>query len=144
MGKPRSPKLVRFECQRCGRCCHTRGEAGVVALTDADQRRLAGHFGVSLAAFRRAYTERLGQSVCLKEEPGRSACLLLESGRCSVYPVRPLQCRTWPFWPEHLGPGAFEREVGSFCPGAGKGEAWDPEAVEIIAGVQRRADRRGH
>jgi hypothetical protein len=139
--KPSAP-AVRFQCQRCGRCCHTRGEAGFVVLTDADQRRLARHFEMTLAAFRKAYTDKLGEVVHLKEEAGRTACLLLEKGRCKAYLARPLQCRTWPFWPEHMAPGAFEREVGSFCPGAGKGEAWDPDAVEMIAGVQSRADRR--
>lgn len=141
--KPSKRAGVRFECQRCGMCCHTRGEAGFVVLTDEDQRRLARHFGLSLSAFRRAYTARLGELVHLKEEAGRSACLLLEGGRCSVYLARPLQCRTWPFWPEHLEPGAFEREVASFCPGAGRGEAWDPAVVDRIASEQRRADGGG-
>lgn len=133
---------LRFECQRCGRCCHTRGDAGFVALTGDDQQRLARHFGLSLEAFRERYTDTLGDQVHLKEEAGRTACLLLEDGRCSAYAARPLQCRTWPFWPENMEPKAFEREVASFCPGAGKGEAWDMGAVEMIAGVQRRADRR--
>ncbi|MGC4114127.1 MAG: YkgJ family cysteine cluster protein [Myxococcales bacterium] len=135
-------KHLRFECQGCGQCCHTRGEAGFVVLTAEDQRRLAAHFRMPLAAFLEAFTATLGEQVQLKEEPGRTACLLMEGTRCGVYQARPLQCRTWPFWPEHLEPGAFEREVASFCPGAGKGEAWDPETVEIIADVQRRADRR--
>ena len=137
-----NPKAVRFACQRCGRCCHTRGDAGFVVLTDEDEQRLARHFKLTLAAFRKAYTDTLGEMVHLKEEKGRTACVLLVDGRCSAYFARPLQCRTWPFWPEHMGPGAFEREVGSFCPGAGKGESWDPDAVEMIVGVQRRADRR--
>lgn len=133
---------LRFQCQGCGRCCHTRGEAGFVVLKLEDQRRLAKHLGLTLAAFRKAYTDKLGDLVHLKEEAGRSACILLVDGRCGAYEARPLQCRTWPFWPEHMAPGAFDREVATFCPGAGKGEAWSPKAVEIIVDVQRRADRR--
>ncbi len=141
-GRQPAPPAWRFQCQRCGRCCHTRGDAGFVLLTAADQRRLARHFRMTPAAFRAAYTDTLGEAVHLKEEAGRTACILLAEGGCSAYRARPLQCRTWPFWPEHLEPGAFEREVASFCPGAGKGRAWDPADVERIAGLQRRADRR--
>lgn len=134
---------LRFDCQGCGRCCHTRGEAGFVMLTDADQRRLAAHLGLGLADFRRRHTGRLGTHVHLREERGRTACLFLDGGRCGVYEARPLQCRTWPFWPEHLAPGAFEREVVPVCAGAGRGAPWDPDVVEAIAAVQRAADE-GH
>jgi Fe-S-cluster containining protein len=136
-----APLSIRFECQRCGRCCHTRADAGIVALTPADRERLADHLGLTPAAFLRRYTLSLGKLIHLRDgEPG--ACILLEDGGCAAYPARPLQCRTWPFWPEHLVAGAFEREVGSFCPGAGQGEEWDPEAVRTIARIQRKADRR--
>jgi uncharacterized protein len=132
---------VRFQCQRCGRCCHTREEAGVVVLTEADQARLASFFGTSVEAFVGRWARRLGKTVVLKDGQGTRACIFLEEAGCRAWQARPLQCRSWPFWPEHLEEGAFEREVASFCPGVGKGRTWDGETVRTIAQLQRDADR---
>jgi Fe-S-cluster containining protein len=134
---------VRFQCQRCGRCCHTREEAGVVVLKEADQERLASFFSTGVEAMLAQFCLRLGRTVTLKDGDGTGACILLQDGRCRAWRARPLQCRTWPFWPEHLVEGAFEREVASVCPGVGKGKRWDGETVRTIASVQRAADRAG-
>lgn len=132
---------LRFECRRCGRCCHTRGDAGFVLLSDEDEARLARFLGLTLAQLRESHTRRIGEVLALRDRPGGDACILLGPEGCRAYRARPLQCRTWPFWPEHLDePGAFERKVASFCPGAGSGRTWEPRRAERIAAVQRRAD----
>ena len=134
-------KGVRFQCQRCGRCCHTREDAGIVELTRADQVRLARFFETSVEELVDRWCQRIGDMIALRDKQGTSACILLEPGGCRAWKARPLQCRTWPFWPEHLKKGAFEREVAPICPGVGKGRLWDGETVRVIARLQRRADR---
>lgn len=135
-------EALRFECQRCGRCCRTRGDAGLVFLTDADEARLARFLGLTPSQLRQSHCQRIGEVLALRDGPDGEACILLGAEGCRAWRARPLQCRTWPFWPENLeGPDAFARRVGSFCPGAGRGRTWDPRKAQRVAEVQRAADR---
>ena len=43
--KPWYSKGLRFECQRCGRCCTRRGSYSFVFLTEADVGALAAELG---------------------------------------------------------------------------------------------------
>lgn len=110
---------VRFECQETGRCCVSRGSYGFVYLTLEDRRRLARHFGLSTRQFTLKHCVKTDGHFHLKDFT--AACPYLEGKRCGVYEARPAQCRTWPFWPEHMSPKAWAKEVASYCPGVGKG-----------------------
>ena len=123
-----SPKKgVQFECQGSGKCCTSRGTHGYVYLTLKDRRRLAKFFNILTARFTREYCKKVGGWFVLDESKGD--CRFLKGKRCSVYEGRPIQCRTWPFWPEHMSPRAWRREVAVFCPGVGKGRLYSPEEI---------------
>jgi len=133
---------VRFECQRSGRCCVSRGGYGYVYLTLADRRLLAASLGLPTREFTKRYCEKTEGHIHLKEKPGRGECLFLDGTSCGVYEARPVQCRTWPFWPELMKPKEWCREVRDFCPGVGKGRLHSEDEIEKVLEIQRRADHQ--
>ncbi len=130
--KPWYHKGLRFDCQRCGRCCTQRGEHTFVYLTGADLTRLADSMGLAEAAFVGRFCEHVEGRLTLRTDTRR--CIFQdESGACSVYDARPHQCRSWPFWRENLERAAWERDVVPLCPGAGQGTLHSAEEIEAIA-----------
>ena len=120
---------IRFECQKCGRCC--RGEPGVVWVNRDEIVGMSEHLGISVDEFRHRYLRRVGFRLSLKERDNGD-CVLYRDG-CAAYPVRPRQCRTFPFWPEALrSQGWFDRFVKD-CPGVGKGRLYTREEIEEVA-----------
>lgn len=112
---------LRFACQPdCGRCCTRHGDYDYVYLDRDDVRRLAAHLKLTVHEFRSEWTRQDdGHTVLKMDGP---ACPFLDGARCSVYDARPRQCGTFPFWPENLKSRAAWDELGSFCPGIGKGD----------------------
>lgn len=127
---------IRFECQGEGNCCVSRGDYGHVYLSFGDRKRLAAHFGMSTTGFTAAYTRKVDGLTELRYH-GKD-CPFLQDNRCQVYEARPWQCRTWPFWPENMNSAVWEKEVASWCPGAGKGRLYTAE--EIAAILAKRTD----
>jgi Fe-S-cluster containining protein len=123
---------LRFACTACGKCCHNHGDGfAYVFSTRAERKALAQHFGLSLRAFEARYCTREAGRISFASRG--DACIFLEDGRCSVYGLRPKQCRTFPFWPELLTDReTWERDVASFCPGAGQGELHDVNAIRAV------------
>ena len=121
---------LRFECQGDGKCCVTRGRYGYVYLSFGDRRRLAAHLKLSLTEFTAAYTKKVDGLYEL-QYTGKD-CPFLHENRCRVYEARPWQCRTWPFWPENMDTTVWDKEVVSWCPGAGKGRLYTAEEIEDI------------
>ena len=122
---------LRFECTACGRCCSNHGEFAYVFSTRAERKAIAERLGLSLRAFEERYTERVdgdgGRTFTSRDD----ACVFLdERGQCSIYEQRPKQCRTFPFWPELLADeDSWQRDVASFCPGAGQGTLHDADTI---------------
>jgi Fe-S-cluster containining protein len=112
---------IRFECQGSGKCCQSRGQYGFVYLTLEDRQRFARYFRLTTRQFTARYCAKTDGYFHLKEEAGKPDCRFLEGKACGAYHARPSQCRTWPFWPEHMRPKAWAKEVKGFCPGIGKG-----------------------
>ena len=121
---------LAFECTACGKCCLNHGEGfSFVYSTFAERKALARHFGVSVAEFEREWCERVEGQLTFKSRG--EACIFLDGkGRCGVYELRPRQCRTFPFWPELLTDrDTWERDVASFCPGAGQVRVHDLDSI---------------
>lgn len=130
---------LRFECQGDGKCCVSRGRYGYVYLSFNDRRRLARHLGITTTQFTCRFTEKEDGLYQLKYD-GKD-CPFFRKNRCSVYPARPWQCRTWPFWPENMNKAVWEREVASYCPGAGKGRLYPAAEIEEI--IAKKKDVSG-
>jgi Fe-S-cluster containining protein len=121
---------IRFECQGEGKCCVTRGRYGYVYLSFSDRKRLAAHFRMSTTDFTAAFTRKVDGLYELRYT-GKD-CPFLQDSRCRVYEARPWQCRTWPFWPENMNSIVWQKEVASWCPGAGKGRLYTAEEIDDI------------
>ena len=121
---------IRFACQGEGKCCVSRNNYGYVYLSFSDRKRLAAHFGMSLAACTARYMIKEDGNYRLRYE-GRD-CPFLVHNRCTIYEARPWQCRTWPFWPENMDSRVWDREVASYCPGVGQGRLYSGDEIEDI------------
>ncbi len=109
---------LRFECQSgCTRCCDTQG---FVYITETDLLNIAGHLGMTAAAFEKKYVIRYPTMLRLRK-PRNSQCYFLKETGCGVHPVKPVQCRTYPFWPELVENRKAWQEERARCPGIGKG-----------------------
>ena len=116
-GQPWFKDGLRFECQRCGRCC--RGEPGVVWVNKTEMENIPSFLGISKDAFARHYLRDFGGRFSLLEY-GSGDCVMYEDG-CKIYPVRPCQCRTFPFWASNLESRDEWENLKKTCPGVGKG-----------------------
>jgi Fe-S-cluster containining protein len=119
---------LRFSCTRCGDCCT--GRPGYVWVTQAELEELAAFLELSLDELLARYVRKVGSRLSLIER-ANGDCVFFDKG-CTVYPARPVQCRTFPFWPENLKSGRAWDEVGSECPGVGKGRLYSAEEIGRI------------
>lgn len=121
---------LRFECTQCGACCS--GEPGFVFIDEAETAAMAEELQLSVAEFEKKFTRPVGSLVSLIEHPGGD-CIFLdrESRHCMVYGARPTQCRTWPFWDSTLASPEEWRETCEDCPGAGQGQLYSLDQIEI-------------
>ncbi len=103
-----------FKCKKCGKCCFV---DGYVALSSLEEKNLAAYIGISLARFRRDFTEKIPgvrQRVLFLYEDG---CAFLFNKKCMIYPVRPSQCREFPYWKEITAGGRGLKKAASYCKG---------------------------
>ena len=125
---------VRFECQRCGRCCG--GDPGYVWVTPDDVDAICARLKMPREEFVKRYVRRLRARLSLKERENGD-CVLLD-GTCVAYEQRPAQCRNFPFWPDAMESEAAFIEMSRGCPGIGKGRTYGLE--EILALMRGRRD----
>jgi Fe-S-cluster containining protein len=119
---------LRFECKPgCGNCCSDHGDYTALYLTPADIRRLARHFSLSIAEFKRLYTTVEDDYVLLRMD--QPDCPFLKEGMCEVYEARPIQCETFPFWKENLRSRRNWVKLCEFCPGIDDGPLHDHESI---------------
>jgi len=99
---PRRPTHF-FNCSNCPAHCCTYDH---IYATPADLRRLAEHFGLSVARARQRLLKKVadGTGWVLRHKKDRifgSACQFLDprSRQCTVYGARPAVCRDYPGTP---------------------------------------------
>ena len=117
---------LRFECQRCGRCC--RGEPGVVWVNKRELEEISSFMGIKKEVFARNYLRSINGRLSLLEY-GNGDCILYDSG-CKIYAVRPCQCRTFPFWKWSLENRSEWEGLKKTCPGIDKGKLHTMQDIE--------------
>lgn len=132
---------VRFQCQGSGKCCSSRGQYGYVYMTKQDRKDMAKALGFGLTEFTKTYCGQAEGVYYLKNDPNSPDCVFLDGNKCEVYEGRPTQCRTWPFWPDHMNAKDWNKEVVSFCPGAGKGKLYSKKQIEEILNEEKQAEK---
>lgn len=109
---------LRFECQRCGRCC--RGEPGVVWVNKSEIENISSFLGITQDSFARNYLRSFNGRFSLLEY-GNGDCIMYDNG-CKIYAVRPCQCKTFPFWKSNLENKFEWDKLKKTCPGIDKGK----------------------
>lgn len=109
---------LRFECQRCGRCC--RGEPGVVWVNKKEIDKISLFLGIAKNVFAKNSLRSINDRFSLLEY-GNGDCIMYDNG-CKIYDVRPCQCRTFPFWKSNLENRSEWEKLKRTCPGVDKGK----------------------
>ncbi|GAN34532.1 MAG: YkgJ family cysteine cluster protein [Candidatus Brocadia sp. AMX2] len=117
---------LRFECQRCGRCC--RGEPGVVWVNKREIGKISAFLGITQNAFAKNYLRSINDRFSLLEY-GNGDCIMYDNG-CKIYDVRPCQCRSFPFWTSNLENRSEWEKLRKTCPGIGKGKLHTIKDIE--------------
>lgn len=120
------PKGIRFECQKCSRCCrHTEVRSRRILLSDLDISRIETNLSLKRDNFAEPIQNSYPFRFLMKMIDGK--CIFLDEDKtCKIYEFRPLICRCFPFWIEKKG-NLFEFKASSDCPGLGKGNALEEE-----------------
>ena len=127
---------MRFECQTgCTACCQRKG---FVYLTAADVARVARFLGTTPGKFEKRYIYRTKNLRRLRIPRG-GLCRFLSDDGCTIHAVKPAQCRLFPFWPELTESRREWRKTAAWCPGIGKGELVQIEAMRTQAQEMRTA-----
>ncbi len=112
---------LAFSCTGCGKCCT--GAPGYVWVDAEEIEAMAAHLNITVDAFLRLYTRKIGGRVALTERRPHYDCVFLRGKLCTVYPVRPKQCKTFPWWKENLSSPEEWQETASRCEGIGHKDA---------------------
>ncbi len=85
---------IFWQCDRCTACCRWPGE---VRVSEEQMNQIAGHLGISVAAFIRDYTRLTVQrdGLALTDQTDGS-CVFLDGQDCRIQAVKPQQCRDFP------------------------------------------------
>jgi Fe-S-cluster containining protein len=131
MKEPFYSSGLRFQCQRCSRCC--RFEPGYVFLSQVDLERLARTTRCTTEQFINTYCRTIEingfKRLSLKEKANYD-CIFWENGDCIVYEQRPLQCKSYPFWSPHITSEEAWNALGQSCPGVNKGPYYSKEQID--------------
>lgn len=118
--KLRYPKEIRFECQRCAKCCgDTPERERNILMLEKEVKRISEVARLRPEKFSVPSTGKEPYLYAMKKKEGK--CIFLRGIDCQIYPHRPLLCRFYPFWLEELDGDGYEFKVSGECPGVGIG-----------------------
>lgn len=123
---------LRFQCQRCGKCCT--GEPGTVYVAQDEIVSIAEFLNIKVAQVKKDYLYPFRDSYSIKELMDGS-CVFYKNNGCLIYSVRPRQCKTYPFWLKNLRNQNKWLEVAKECPGVGKGRVYSLEEILRIIDI---------
>lgn len=124
----RVPRNIRFECQRCARCCGDTSHRGRnIYLLDNEVENISIRTGLRPLSFVAPASNSGKYRFKMKKRSGK--CVFLEGKACRIYDNRPLVCRFYPFSMKKAG-NAFVFEVAKDCPGIGLGETLELNEFE--------------
>jgi len=124
----RYPKNVRFECQRCAKCCGDSSHRGRnILLLESEIRQISDTMGLRPLSFASPSLSTQPYRYRMKKRGGK--CVFLDGKACRIYNIRPLICRFYPFSLKK-GNNGYRFEVSEECPGIGLGKTLVPEEFE--------------
>lgn len=138
------PKNIRFECQRCGRCCgDTPERERKVLMLEREVEQISEITNLKLEEFSTPTSETEPYTYKMRKREGK--CVFLKDAVCQIYNHRPLLCRFFPFCLKQIDDEIFEFDSSEECPGIGVGkiiEEVDFKAMlaEALSCMQKRAE----
>jgi hypothetical protein len=117
----RYPENIRFECQRCAKCCgDTPERERNILLLEPEVKQISAVMKLEAAEFSNPSSGTEPYRYVMKKKEGK--CIFLEGIDCQIYSHRPLICRFYPFSLKGLGAESYEFKVSDECPGVGLGK----------------------
>ncbi len=125
------PKNLRFECQRCARCCGDTSHRGRnLLLTKKEVEKIAKRTRRSPMSFASPISNNGHYGYKMKKRSGK--CAFLVGKACGIYDIRPIVCRFFPLSMDRKNK-RYVFEVSDDCPGIGLGEAFPAKKFENMA-----------
>jgi len=122
------PRKVRFECQRCAKCCGDSSHRGRnILLLDKEVGQISEATGLRPLSFVSHSSGTSPYHYRMKKRNGK--CVFLDGKACRIYRIRPLICRFYPFSLRKKN-GGYTFEVSDDCPGIGLGKVLDRKYFE--------------
>ncbi len=122
------PKNMRFECQRCARCCGDTSHRGRnLLLTKNEVEEISTRSGLNPLSFSTPVTQKGQYEYKMKKRGGK--CVFLDGKACRIYDVRPIICRFYPF-SMCKKDKKYVFDFAEDCPGIGLGEVLPGEKFE--------------
>jgi Fe-S-cluster containining protein len=120
------PKNIRFECQRCAKCCgDTPERKRKVLMLEREVEQISEITNLKPEEFSTSTARSGPYRYTMRKQEAK--CVFLKSTVCQIYNHRPLLCRFFPFCLEQLGDESFEFNSSEECPGIGLGKVIEEE-----------------
>ena len=129
--KLRYPKNIRFECQRCAKCCgDTPERERKVLMLEREVEQISDITKLEPEEFSTPASRSEPYRYKMRKQDGK--CIFLKGADCQIYNHRPLLCRFFPFCLEQLGAESFEFNSSEECPGIGLGKVIEEEIFMVM------------
>jgi len=115
------PKNIRFECQRCAKCCGDTSERErKVLMLEREVEQISDITNLKPEEFSTPASGSEPYRYTMRKRDGK--CIFLKGAVCQIYNHRPLVCRFFPFCLKQIGAEIFEFNSSEECPGIGRGK----------------------